>query len=109
MIQAAVTIVVAAPKRNEILKSMRSIVGPTQAQQGCVGCSVQIDAVDANVLTLIQTWRTRADLERHVRSDTYRTVLAIMESSEEPPEVAFRTISKTEGLEAVEKLREQGV
>ena len=56
-------------------------------------------------MTLIQTWRTRADLERHVRSDLYSTVLAIEESSVERPEVAFHTISRSEGLEAVEQMR----
>ena len=71
-------------------------------------CRVLVDAVDPNLLTLVQTWETRADLARHVRSDRYRTVLAIMESSEKRPEVAFRTISKTEGLEAIENLREPG-
>ena len=105
MIQAAITIVVAPEKRNEILKSMRSMVGPTRVQQGCIGCHVYIDAVDPNVLTLSQTWQTRADLERHVRSDHYRTVLAIIESSQEAPEVVFHTISKTEGIEALTKLR----
>ncbi len=105
VIQAAITIIVAPEKRNEILKSMRSIVGPTQVQQGCIDCHVLIDAVDPNLLTLSQTWQTRADLERHVRSDQYRTVLAIIESSQEAPEVVFHTISKTEGLEAVTKLR----
>jgi hypothetical protein len=60
-------------------------------------------------LTLIPTWQTRADLERHVGSDLYRTVLAITASSLECPELAFHSISKTEGLEAVEKLREPGI
>ena len=108
MVLATVTIVVAPEKRNEILKSMRSTIGPTQAQQGCVDCRVHVDAVDPNVLTLIQTWQARADLERYVRSDLYLTVLAIIESSEERPEVVFRTISKTEGLEVVEKVRGRG-
>jgi quinol monooxygenase YgiN len=108
MLQAIVTIVATPDKRSEILKSMRSTVGPTRVQQGCIECRVQIDAVDPEVLTLIQTWKTRADLERHVKSDVYRTVLAIMESSMNRPEVAFHTISKTEGLEAVKKLRQAG-
>ena len=105
VIQAAISIVVAPEKRNEILKAMRSIVGPTRVQKGCIDCHVHIDAIEPNSLTLSQTWETRADFERHVRSDQYRTVLAIIESSREVPEVVFHTISKTEGLEAVTKLR----
>ena len=108
VIQAVVKVVVAPEKRNEILKSMRSTVEPTRVQRGCVDCRVCIDAIDPNVLKLIQMWDNRGCLGRHVRSDIYPTVLAIMESSIEPPEIAFHTISKTEGLEAVEKLRERG-
>ena len=107
MIQATVTIAVTPEKRSEILKSMRSTVEPTRVQQGCIDCHVHIDAVDPNTLTLSDSWQTRADLERHVKSDLYRTVLAIMESSAKRPHVAFHTISKSEGFEAVEELRDQ--
>jgi quinol monooxygenase YgiN len=106
VIQAVVTIVVAQEKRNEIMKSMRSTVGPTRVQPGCVDCRVYVDAGDPNVLSLVQQWDTRADLQRHVRSDLYRTVLAIIESSLKDPEIAIHTISKTEGIEAIEKLME---
>jgi quinol monooxygenase YgiN len=108
VIQAVVTIVAAADKRDEMLKSMRATIGPTRVEEGCIDCRVLIDALDPNLLTLIQIWDTRADLSRHVRSDRYRTVLAIMDSSVERPEVVFDTISEREGLEAVEKLRKPG-
>ncbi len=106
MIQAVVTVFAAPDKHDEISKSLRSTVGPTRVQQGCLDCRSYVDAADANVLTLIQMWDARVNLERYVRSDIYRTILAIMELSAERPAVAFYTISKTEGLEAVEKLRE---
>jgi quinol monooxygenase YgiN len=108
MIQAVVTIVAAADKRDEMLKSMRSTIGPTRVEAGCIDCRVVVDAVDPNLLTLIQTWDTRADLSRYVRSNRYRVVLAIMESSVKRPEVIFDTISEREGLEAVTKLRNLG-
>lgn len=105
MMQAAVTIVASPKTRDEILRSLRSTVEPTRVQPGCVDCRLYVDALDENLLTLIQQWKTKADLGRHFRSDIYPTLLAIMESSIEPPKVVFYTISKTEGLEAVERLR----
>jgi len=105
MVQAVLTIVASAEKRDEVLKSMRSTIGPSRTQPGCTGCHVLIDAVEPRTLTLVHTWQTRADLERHVTSETYRTLLAIMETSVDPPEVLFQTVSKTEGFELVESLR----
>jgi quinol monooxygenase YgiN len=107
VIHAVVTIVAAPNKRDEMLKSLRSIIGPTRVEPGCLECHVVIDAIEPERLTLIQTWSTQTDLSRHVRSDRYRMVLAIMESSAESPEVVFDTISKREGLEAVERLRQR--
>ncbi len=44
-------------------------------------------------------------LDHHIKSDQYRIILSLMEISGEPPEIKLNTISKTEGLEAIEVVR----
>ena len=53
----------------------------------------------------VEEWESRENLERHIKSDPYRIILSLMELSGEPPEIKINTISKTEGLEAIEAIR----
>ena len=55
---------------------------------------------------LFGEWETRKELENHIKSDQYRIVLSLLDMSEKPPEFKLSTISKTEGLEALEAVRE---
>ena len=52
-------------------------------------------------LLLSQEWSTSAALTRYLRSGRYRTILAVMESASEPPELRFDTNSETAGVELV--------
>jgi hypothetical protein len=44
-------------------------------------------------------------LDHHHNSQEYRIVLSLIDMSEKPPEFKLSTISKTEGLEALEAVR----
>jgi hypothetical protein len=44
-------------------------------------------------------------LNRYLRSDVYRTVLAVVESASEPPEISFDTLAQRAGVEVVEIAR----
>ena len=56
-------------------------------------------------LLLSQEWSTSAALTRCLRSGRYRTILAVMESTSEPPELRFDTNSETAGVELVKVVR----
>lgn len=98
------TLRLAAPpdKRGEIVQTLRSLVGPTQAERGCASCRIQHDEEDDNVLTFVEEWETQEDLDRHMCSDEYRRLLVVMDMSAAPPEVTFRTVSDVAGLERIE-------
>jgi hypothetical protein len=53
----------------------------------------------------LQEWSTNAALASYLRSDLYRTILAIMESASEPPELRFDMIGQTGGVEVVKVVR----
>jgi len=64
------------------------------------------DDADENALLLTQEWATQAALDRYIRSDLYRTVLAVIEMAHEPPDMRFDTVSRRAGIEIVEAARE---
>ena len=78
MIQASLGIVAPAERRDEIVQTFRSLVGPTEVKAGCLGCRVYQDVSDKNALTYVEEWQTQEDLERHLRSDQYRKLLTLI-------------------------------
>jgi quinol monooxygenase YgiN len=97
----------APPKRrDEILRTLRSLLGPTRVLPGCVTCRFYQDVEDPNLLTLIEEWETREALDRYVRSNDYRKILAAMDLASEPPEVQFCSVLSISGMELIEEIRE---
>ena len=98
--------VTASPGRQQdILKSFRSVLALIRMEPGCLGCSLFQDAEDELRIHLFQEWLTGEDLDRHILSSGYRTILSIVELSAEPPEISFDTVSEHRGLEYLEAVR----
>ena len=107
MIIVTLRIKVPGNRRKEFLDSARLIVGPTKVQPGCIGCNFYQDLDEPDAVLLVEEWESRENLEHHIKSDSYRIILSLMELSDEAPEIKFNTISKTEGLEAIEAVRSE--
>ena len=105
MVTAKLRLVVPQSKRAEVLQALRLLCGPTAARMGCESCRVYRDDTDENALLFMQEWATEADLNRYIRSDLYNTVLAVIETATEPPDIRFDTVAGTAGVEMVEAAR----
>jgi quinol monooxygenase YgiN len=107
MIMSTLRIVAPPAKRNEVVRTLNSLLGPTRVQPGCVNCRVYSEIEDKNVLILLEEWSSQADLDRHLGSNDYKKVLALMDMSNTQPEIKFNTVSDTKGIEAIEVAREK--
>ena len=105
MIIVTLRIKVPGNRRREILDSARLITGPTTVQAGCISCKFYQDMDDPDSMLFVEEWSSREKYEHHVRSDTYRIILSLMDLSDSPPEIKLNSISQTEGLEAIEAMR----
>ncbi len=94
MIIFTLRIKVPAERRKDFLDSARLTIGPTKVQPGCISCGFYQDSDDPDAMLFMEEWRCQ-----------YRIILELMELSEDPPQIKLNTISKTEGLEAIEALR----
>jgi len=92
-------------KRGEIMQKLRSLIGPTLAERGCVACHLQQDADDPNMLTFTEEWGEQADLDLHMASNEYRRLLAVMDMADKPPKVTIMTVQKASGLDRIAKVR----
>jgi quinol monooxygenase YgiN len=92
-------------RRRDFMDSAQLIVEPTRIQPGCISCRLYQDSDEPDVVLLVEEWESRKELDRHINSDQYRIILSLMEASDQFPEIKLNTISKTEGLEAIEAVR----
>lgn len=81
-----------------------STAGPTLAEPGCVRCEVFRGTQDVSVC-MIEEWESESALVRHLRSKLYDRVLAAIEFSSKPPEIAFFDVSDQRGLELIQNVR----
>jgi quinol monooxygenase YgiN len=105
MIHASLKVVPLAERREEALRIIRSLLGPTSAAPGCISCGFYTDARNENVLCYVEDWETEKDLQRHIRSDDYRKFLALIDLSSEPPDLKFHRVSETFGIEYLGRVR----
>ena len=101
MIIMTLRMVAQSEKRDEIVQTVRGTLEPIRVEPGCISCRFYQDTENRNAFTLVGEWETQDDLERHLRTNTFKTLLMLMDFSRERPEIKFNTISHTAGIESV--------
>ena len=91
--------------RAEIVKIIRPIVNPIEAQPGCLLFQLYSETDNGDALLLLQKWRSQEDLDKFIRSRDFKRILAVMDLANKPPEISFNAISSEAGMEIIEKLR----
>ena len=105
MVVFTLQLVTPREKRREMVQTLRSMIGPTQAEHGCLGCHLQQDADDPNLLTFNEEWQEQSDLDRHMASEDYRKLLAVMDMAGAPPQVMVLKPFDESGLERIAAAR----
>jgi quinol monooxygenase YgiN len=94
-------------KRQEVLETLQSVMGPAQALPGCLSCSLSEEVGGLRGILYIEQWRSLPEMELHVNSSNYGRILGAMELSSQIPEVCFYELGTSWNLELVERVRNQ--
>ncbi len=105
MIQTVLKIVVSPEIRAEALEIINSIIERIRVSSGCISYGAYEDVLGENSIMILEEWQSRAALDRFIRSDEYRHILALIELANKSPEIHFYTLSKIGGMEVIENLR----
>ncbi len=105
MIVFTLRILVPDSDRRQVITSFEPLVAWNRVQPGCRACHLLTDIEDSRALVLLEEWDTQEHLDRHLRSEDYRRVLAAIELSEEAPQIYFDTVATRAGIEVVEAAR----
>lgn len=92
-------------KTKDAIQMVRSILGWTSAQAGCISMALYEDSNQPGTIMIFEEWADWPSLEKHIRSSVYRSILEVMELAAEPPQIKFGSVSDTNGLEVIERLR----
>ncbi|MDW7645218.1 MAG: putative quinol monooxygenase [Desulfuromonadales bacterium] len=105
MIEATIKIAVPPENKKELLQTFRASLNPIRQEQGCLSCDCYVDIEAENNLFFREEWRTREDLETHLRSGLFSVLIGAMSLVESAPEIKFNTIATTAGIEVIETIR----
>ena len=105
MILISITMTARPEKRKEIMQTLLSMIEPTLQEKGCLNYQVFQDIRDENVFSLIKAWKTREDLDRHLRTDRFGVLLGTKMLLNEQQNIQIHTISHSEGMEAIDAAR----
>jgi quinol monooxygenase YgiN len=102
-----VTLSVSAPpeRRAEMVEVIWMLLGPVRVEPGCLRCGLYEEVCDGDAFLYVEEWETPEQLERHMRSARYERLLAVMETSAQPPVLRYHLVSGTRGLEYLQAVR----
>jgi len=72
---ATVRMRVRPEKREEFIQTMTDLTTRARRAPGCVAAHFYTDSEDSNAFTLVEEWRRRRDLDRHLRSDEFAALI----------------------------------
>ena len=101
MIIMTLRMVVQSEKRDEIVRTIHGTLAPIRVEPGCISYRFYQDTENRDSFALVGEWENQSDLERHLRTNSFKTLLMMMDFSKERPEIKFNTISHTTGIESV--------
>jgi len=100
-IHATIRVRIPARKRKEARRILGSMIERIRLEEGCLGCRLYLDALEEGAMLLHEIWADEKSLERHLRSEEFRTVLLVVEMASKPPDIRFDRLTKTGGIEAI--------
>ena len=107
MIIVRITMTARPEKRKEVMQTLLSLIEPTLQEKGCLSYQVFHGIEDENVFSLIKEWKTREDLDRHLRTDRFGVLLETKILLTEQQNIQIHTISHSEGIKAVHAIRDK--
>jgi len=107
MVIVSITMNVLPEKQLEVMQTLISMIEPTGKEAGCLSYAVFCDIEDKNRFCLLEEWESRKDLDQHISSHRFGVLLGTKTLLCEPPKVQISTVSRSEGMEAIDAVRSQ--
>jgi len=88
----------------QMLPSMMELAGK---ETSCLYNALFCDFKDTNCFSMLEKWQTRDDLNIHISSHLFGILLGSKSLLCRPMKINYYSVSKTEGMEVVDSVRNQ--
>ena len=105
MIIVRIILNVLPEKQLEVRQTLQALFASGGKEPGCLDYSVFGNIQDQNLFGLHQEWKTREDLDQHIRSHRFGVLLGTKTLLSKPPSIQIHTVSQTQGMEAIHAVR----
>ena len=97
-----------APDRKEcFVSALQTISALAEATPGCLESSLYRATGEDGVFLYFERWSSGEDLKRHLRTESYRKLLFLIELAADVPALSFYDVVTHRGMDAVSEAREQ--
>ena len=87
------TVIAKDETREQLRRILADQVAPTRAEAGCVNYDFHVDAKDPNVFVFYENWKSRADLDTHLKTPHLQPLFGRLEQLlAQPVEMRFLTM-----------------
>jgi quinol monooxygenase YgiN len=107
MVEATIKLTVPPEKLKEVLQTFKAILDPIRRKQGCISCNCYVDVEAENGIYFREEWKTRENLDTHLRSVHFGVLIGAMKLLTKEPDIRFNTIASSSGAEAIKIARER--
>jgi quinol monooxygenase YgiN len=107
MVQLTVRLTATAGRAHQMVDALHLLMRQTRQRAGCSDAHIAMDVDEANAFWYREDWQDDGALDEALRSDHFSQLLALMETSTNPPVLELRTITETRGLDYVAAVRAQ--
>lgn len=105
MIVVRIIMNVLPEKHKEVMQTLLSMIEPPGKESGYLSYGIFCDIENKNVFNLISEWKTREDLNDHIKSYRFSVLLGTKSLLSEPPQILIHTVSHSEGMEVIDAVR----
>ena len=106
MIREIVKMQVNKEHMEQIMATVRIVVGNMISDSGCRKCNLSIEIDDDLHLGITSEWRDQLSHHQYTRSDTFLALLLLLDMSVTDPEVKYEVVNEIHGLEYVSGQRD---
>jgi quinol monooxygenase YgiN len=94
-------IMTSSERRPAVLRSLRSLLGPTRVTPGCIDARLYSSIDKRKTLLLVEEWQSREQFERNLDTAKLNAIVAAIELSSEAPAVRVDLVERREGMDAL--------
>ncbi len=106
-VHSTIRMLIPLNKQSEALEILGAVCAQIHFEPNCIGAHLYRGADDARAIMVEERWKSKEHMLQHLKSESYRRILLVIEMAEEPPEIRFDSIMHSGGVETIEKARSQ--